>query len=87
MGQDFCAYTLCLYNDTRSFCGIATAYHVVETADEWQQPIRIRHFPSGTNIFIKESDRVIFLDPKTDSAVVLIASEQLALPENPVAPR
>jgi len=75
---------LCLYNDSRNFCGIATAHHVVADADEWQQPMRIKHSPSKTSVFIKESDRVIFLDQATDSAVILIASGQLNLPEMPI---
>ena len=62
---------LCLYNKNKSFLGIATARHVVSDADEWQQPIRIRHQPSSTEQFFKEGDRTIFSDPETDSAVIL----------------
>jgi hypothetical protein len=35
-------------------------------------------------VFIKESDRVIFLDQASDSAVILISSGQLDLPETPI---
>ena len=66
-GRGFYAFT----NESRSFCGVATAHHVVKKADEWQlQPIRIKHFPSKTDILLKEGDRVILLDPGTDSAVI-----------------
>jgi hypothetical protein len=75
---------LCLYNESRSFCGVATAHHVVKKADEWQQPIRIKHFPSKTDILLKEGDRVILLDPGTDSAVILFTPRHLALPEQPI---
>ncbi len=61
---------LCLYNDDKHWCGIATALHVVEHADEWQQPIKIMHQGSPDTIFLKEPNRVIFSDWKTDSAII-----------------
>lgn len=70
---------LCLYNDDRTFCGIATARHVVNYADEWQQPIRIHQ--SDNTAFLKESDRVIWDDPAADSAVILVQTGKLKLPE------
>lgn len=75
---------LCLYNETRTFCGIATAYHVVKHAEQWQEPIRITHYPSGTNAFLRESDRIIFPDPDRDSAVLLISTGQLKFPDSPI---
>lgn len=72
---------LCLYNEDRSFCGIATARHVVSYADEWQQPIRLEHYHSASSVFLKESERVIWLDTATDSAVLLIGSDKLQFPE------
>lgn len=61
---------LCLFNEDRNWCGIATAEHVVEYADDWQQPIKIIHQPSPVLSFLKESERVIFRDNKTDSAII-----------------
>ena len=61
---------LCLYNDDKSWCGIATASHVVNYAEEWQQPIKIIH-QSKEPLFLKEADRAIILDQKTDSAMIL----------------
>src|ERR1019366_6072997 len=72
---------LCLYNQDKTFLGIATARHVVSYADEWQQPIRVQHFPSGTIKFLKEADRTILSDPDTDSAVILFAPGDLGLPQ------
>lgn len=62
---------LCLYNDDKKWCGIATALHVVSEADEWQQPMKIIPNGSSNHIFLKESQRVIFPDYNTDSAIVL----------------
>lgn len=75
---------LCLYNQDKSLLGIATAYHVVGYADEWQQPIRLRHYPSSTAVFLKEYDRTILADSDSDSAVILIQPSDLQLPENTI---
>src|SRR5690349_8967608 len=76
---------LCFYNEQRNLCGIATAHHVVEHADRWQQPIRITHYGTDTTAaFLKESDRVIWVDWKRDSAVMLISTGQLGFPEDPI---
>jgi|tagenome__1003787_1003787.scaffolds.fasta_scaffold17261479_2 hypothetical protein len=36
------------YNHDRTWCGIATAAHVVSHADDWQQPIRVRNDNSAS---------------------------------------
>ncbi|MGH9764369.1 MAG: S1 family peptidase, partial [Blastocatellia bacterium] len=73
---------ICLYNDDRTWCGIATACHVVSDIDEWQQPIRIRYHDLTELVFLKESDRVIFLDWRADSAVIFFPNVGLKLPEH-----
>ncbi len=73
---------LCLYNEAKTLCGIATAHHVVEYADDWQQPIRIRHHESDKTVLLKEHERVVFGDRATDSAVILFGSNVLDLPED-----
>jgi hypothetical protein len=74
---------LCLYNHDKSWCGIATASHVVNDVDEWQQPIKIIHQTSEKPmIFLKENDRVIISDPKTDSAIIFFPRpKDLTLPD------
>ncbi len=62
---------LCLYNDDHNVCGVATARHVVEHADRWQQPVRLVKPRTGEFHFAKEAERVIFLDDESDSAVIL----------------
>jgi hypothetical protein len=75
---------LCFYNHDKSFIGIATAHHVVKYADEWQQPIRLKHDPTNTTVFLKEGDRTIWADSNCDSAVILTPSSELKLPENTI---
>lgn len=75
---------LCLYNKDKSLLGIATAYHVVEDADQWQQPIRLQQTTSGTTVFLKEHERTILVDHESDSAVILTGPSDLQLPEIPI---
>jgi Trypsin-like peptidase domain len=75
---------LSFYNQSGFWCGIATAAHVVDRADEWQELIKIWHEPSGRPILFKEEERVIFLDHVNDSAVILIPRSGLQLPEVPI---
>ena len=41
------------YNEDHSWCGVATALHVVSAADEWQQPIKIPSAPSKLKVRVK----------------------------------
>ena len=75
---------LALYNQDRTICGIATAAHVIAHAEEWQEPIRIRHAESKDPVFLKASERVIYADWVADSAVVLFLKRDLKLPERPI---
>ncbi len=71
---------LCAYNEDRTFCCVATALHVVADTDEWQQPMRLRTHDFQKTIFLKESDRVVLPDWRTDSAAILFAPGALGLP-------
>lgn len=72
---------LCVYNEDKSICGIATAMHVVDYADEWQQPMRIRHNETGNVVLLNDANRFIFKDWKTDSAVVMFQKDDFPLPD------
>lgn len=69
---------LCLYNENREYCGIATAHHVVSHADYWHHAIRIHHYSTQNTAFFTESERVIIPDPGTDSAVILLSTAKVA---------
>jgi hypothetical protein len=73
---------LCLYNDTKTLCGIATAHHVVQYADEWQQPIRVTHYKSKQTVLFKEQDRFVLGNSESDSAVILFKPGVFKLPED-----
>ena len=72
----------CFYNLNKRFCAIATALHVVNHADRWQQPIRIHHQHSGEVVFLTESDRYIMSDGAKDSAVLLVQASMFKFPES-----
>jgi len=72
---------LCGYNAEKTYCLIATAFHVVKEADEWQQPLKIHNSSFDKQVFLQESQRFIFTDYKTDSAVIFCPCSDLTFPE------
>ncbi|MBI4120841.1 MAG: trypsin-like peptidase domain-containing protein [Parcubacteria group bacterium] len=70
-----------LYPNDRDLCGIATAYHVIDHAEEWEEPIKIVHHTSGKSALLKEKDRVIFTYPLNDLAFILFSKKLLPLEE------
>jgi len=75
---------LCFYNEDKTICGVATALHVVSHADEWQQPIKINHIHSGKVSLLQENSRFIYINWKTDSAVILFHVGDLPFPRTPI---
>jgi hypothetical protein len=55
--------------------------HVIASAEEWQQPIRLTHYSSNVFAFLKEGERAIHSDPNTDSAVLIFPKTSIPLPE------
>ena len=74
-----------LYNFDRTWIAIATAAHVVSYADEWELPIEIWHPHTNKTVISAANRRVIFIDHRTDSAVMLMLKLDLQLPEVPIA--
>jgi len=62
-----------------NLCGIATAYHVIDHAHEWQEPIKLLHFGSQETIFLKENERVIYAYPNKDLAFIIFNKGKLPL--------
>lgn len=61
-------------------CGIATAYHVIKHAHEWEEPIKLQHTATGGQVVIRAQQRYIFTDPARDVAVTMFTNEDIALP-------
>lgn len=69
------------YNRHKTMAAITTAAHVIEHAEDWKQSIRIRQHTTGKVRFIPDSDRVIFIDRRRDSASIIIANDGFELPD------
>jgi len=69
------------YYQDKTIIGIATAAHVVDHAEEWQEPIRIKNHKSEEVIFLKESQRIIYPKYQNDSAVILFQKPKFDFPE------
>jgi hypothetical protein len=76
---------LSLYNEDKTLCGVATAWHVVRQADDWQQPIRLWNHSQSETVFLKANERFISKDWHTDSAVILFPAVLLPLPKDPIS--
>jgi hypothetical protein len=59
---------------------IATAAHVINDSDYWEEPIRIEH-ASGEPILLRRIDRAVLRDDTKDTAAILIAKDRIAFPE------
>ncbi len=69
-----------LLNDTKTFCGVATALHVVSYAEDWRQPIRLIHFQSNNSLFLNAQEYIIFSSPTMDAAVIFFRKPIFELP-------
>ena len=69
---------LCSYNEILQSVGVATAYHVVQHSDKWQQPIRFV-LDSGESLLLQHEEYTVFSNPDTDSAMILIPQTCLML--------
>ena len=80
---------LCLYNQDKSICGIATALHVVSYAAEWDQPIRIRHSGGDVITLPPDQNRAIRFNSANDSAVIIFYKQHLPFPDSliPLLPK
>lgn len=67
-------------NDSKTLAGIATAAHVVEHANIWKEPIKVRHHVTGDELFLPHDERVIFIDQARDSATILFMAATLTAP-------
>ena len=71
-------------NESKEIVAFATAAHVVDHADSWKLPIKIRHHVSGNEIFVSDSKRFIEIDTKRDSASIVIPRPGDYIPEDPL---
>lgn len=68
------------YAVNHSLAAFATACHVVGDVVEWKKPLKIRHYSSGKVAYFEDAKRVIFTDPKKDTATILVQPAAFDLP-------
>jgi hypothetical protein len=59
---------------------IVTAWHVINHANEWQEPIKINHLHSGKQVFLKPDQRMINSAPARDQALIFFSAAELPFP-------
>lgn len=64
-------------------CAVATAAHVIDHANFWEQPIRIRNTDTGDVLLLRAADRAIFVDEAKDTAIILFRPQSFPLPNQP----
>lgn len=57
-------------------CGIATAYHVIAHAFEWEELIKVKHYQSEKMTTLPRDKRAILVKPEKDLALVLFNKER-----------
>jgi len=75
-----------LFSNEFGICGVATAYHVIEHANDLEETIKVTHYGSNQSLILKgdPSSRVIFAYQKEDLAFIVFPQKDLKIkPENP----
>jgi hypothetical protein len=80
MGTGF----LVAYSKNKALCGIATAAHVIDQANQWEQPIRVQHCHSQESELLNEEKRAIFIDESLDTAILVTPSKYFDFPDQPL---
>lgn len=72
-----------IFRNKTGMCGIATAYHVVGHAYEWEEPIKVTHYESNKTKILKadSNQRAIYAYPDKDLAFIIFQNSDLPLKE------
>lgn len=66
----------------KELIGIATAAHVIDFPNYWEQPIRIQHYASGKTIFLNHPDRFVDINHSKDTGSIVMRRSDLSVPES-----
>lgn len=72
-----------------TLCAVATADHVISHAHYWEEPIRIEHIASGKILLLRQADRVVSAQPRSDTAAIIFERKDLPVPSDslPLTPK
>ena len=68
------------YSQKLNLTVIATALHVINHENEWEEPIKLIHHQSNTNILLKNTDRKIEIYPEKDLALIYFSKKDSKIP-------
>lgn len=63
---------------------VITAYHVVDHALAWREPIKITHFPTKKQAFLNVNSRLITPNQARDQVIIQFSADALPLPANTI---
>ena len=64
-------------------CGIATALHVVDHANQWEEPIKLINAASKSEVILHPKDRFIYANATKDCALILFKRGSLKTENEP----
>ncbi len=67
------------FSKKTGLCGLATAFHIIAHAFEWDEPIKLQHYISNTTILLKFNERAITIFPERDLAFIIFNKQALPL--------
>ena len=71
---------LITYRKKTNFYGIATAYHVIAHAYNWETPIKLLSAGSGQEKLLHTNERAIITNPKKDVTIIFVSDSDLNIP-------
>lgn len=71
------------YAKAQGLCALATAAHVVDNAERWDEPIRIEKPELGQSLLLRPHERAILRRDAHDTAAVLFKPEKDMFPAEP----
>jgi len=64
---------------TTNVC-VVTAWHVIQHANDWQEPIKLTNFPLNKEVFLDANSRGIDFNGDRDQAIIQFSATDLLLP-------
>lgn len=74
---------LVTFRSQQGICGVATAYHVIEHAFTWEEPIKLIHAGTGAAVLLRAPDRYILPNPTNDAAIIMFMKGSLNIETTP----
>lgn len=73
-----------IFKNNKNICGVATAYHVIAHAVEWNEPIKLKHFTTNKEMLLPHDaeKRVIRFDQQKDLALIMFVNTDFQLEDD-----